>query len=340
MLQSSIAISLSLAITLVIGAGSAYAQTEPRFGLAGVALEGVILQRHDVGNGLMTVPDGGSDPYAKISFSDLDPSIAGGMRLQLDGWLFGQRTVYNVLGAWGFDGSLLRTGMDPSSGGGTDMVYVPSSTVSTSNSNELDTLKAKFRSSLFSTDSAAYFFGGAPDQPGFNFIAGGRTIVLDERLKTAAYDSYSDWEPGGDDVDRVKLDVSNWATGLQIGVEGYTYVAPGLKLGGFVKGGLLANFVDVRSRFSADDDADDSERLRKSRDSTEFAQFVELSARVSYEIAPNMELTASGMLLYVNGIAEASDHYAGVANENARHIDADSDALFYGGTVGLTYRFN
>jgi hypothetical protein len=338
MLKSKVVAGAGVAAALAFAVDAAHAQSNPQFGLAGVALEGVILQRHDIGNALMTVPDGGSDPYFKVSFSDLDPSTAGGLRLQLDGWLFGQRTVYSVLGAWGFDSSLLRTGMDPSSGGGTDAAYVPSSTVNTSNSNELDTLQAKFRSSLFSTDSAAYFFGGAPDRPGFNFIAGGRTIIVEERLRTAAYDSYSDYDPGGDDVDRVKLDVSNWATGLQIGIEGYTYIAPGFKLGGFVKGGLLANFVDVKSRFSSDDDADN--RLRKSHDSTEFAQFVELSARVSYEIAPNMELTASGMMLYVNGIAEAGSHFSGVADADARRIDADSDALFYGGTVGLTYRFN
>lgn len=335
MLKSGVA-GLGAAAALVVAtAGSAHAQYNPRFGLAGVALEGVILQRHDVGNARLTVPDGSPDPYSKVSLSDLDPSTAGGMRVQLDGWVFGQRTVYSILGAWGFDASFRRTGMD---GGGTDAAYVPSSTVSTDNSNELDTLQAKFRSSLFSTDSAAYFFGGAPDRPGFNFIAGGRTINIDERLRTAAYASYSDYDPGGNEVDRVKIDVSNWATGLQIGVEGYTYISPGFKLGGFVKGGLLANFVDVKSRFTSDDDVDN--RLKRSHDSTEFAQFVELSARVSYEMSPNVELTASGMLLYVNGIAEAGSHFSGVANANARGIDADSDALFYGGTVGLTYKFN
>ena len=313
------------AVALMASASSAFAQSNPQFGLAGIALEGVILHRGDLGRTPLTT---GAAP---VRYHDLDPETAGGLRLKLDGWLFGQRTVYSVLGAWGFDGSLLNQGV----AAGTNAAYVPSPNVDVTNSTDFDTLQAKSQSYLFSTDSAAYWFGGSPDRPGLNFIAGSRSIVIDERLKTAAFQN-----PIGSDteIDRVKVDVANWATGLQIGVEGYTYVAPGFKLGGFVKGGLLANFVDAETRFSSDNKP--ANTLTKSYDSIEFAQFVEVSGRVSYEISPNMEFTASAMMLYVNGIAEAGGQYSSAATNTARHIDADSDALYYGATLGLTYKFN
>jgi hypothetical protein len=330
------------AIAVALSSSCVFAQSTPMFGLAGVTVEGVVLQRGGQSEALLTKVDdtngsifGSSTTFTPVKYNDLDPEVAGGLRLKFDGWFFGQRTVYSVLGAWGFDGSLFRTGMQGGPGTSTDATYeLPGADVYLGNSDVIDAIRADFKSSLYSTDSAGYWFGGAPDRPGFNFIAGTRTIVLDERLKTTVYD-----DPGtSTDIDRVKLEVGNFATGVQIGIDGYTYFSPGLKVGGFIKGGLLANFVDVDSRFSSNNNA--ANRLKKSYDSTEFAQFVELSGRVSYEVAPNLELTGSAMLLYVNGIAEAGDQFSNVADSAKRHIDANSDALFYGGTLGLTYKFN
>lgn len=46
------------------------------------------------------------------------------------------------------------------------------------------------------------------------------------------------------------------------------------------------------------------------------------------------------MLLYVNGIAEGSGQFANVADRQATKIDDDADAIYYGGTLGVTVKLD
>ena len=109
-------------------------------------------------------------------------------------------------------------------------------------------------------------------------------------------------------------------------------------LSGFVKGGLLANFVDVKSSFSSDDNPANS--LNKGYDSTEFAQFVEANGQVAVKLNDAMSLVASAMVLWINGVSDPGDSYSQVADRQATSIDANSDALFYGGSLGLKINLN
>ena len=100
----------------------------------------------------------------------------------------------------------------------------------------------------------------------------------------------------------------------------------------------MANFVDVESTFSSDDLANNS--LNKSYSSTEFSQFVEVNGQVSMMLSDTMSLVASGMVLWINGVSDPGSSYSQVTDIQATSIDAGSDALFYGGSLGLKIYLN
>ena len=58
------------------------------------------------------------------------------------------------------------------------------------------------------------------------------------------------------------------------------------------------------------------------------------------ELTERTSLTASGMMLWVNGINEAADNYSQVSDAHATGVIHDSDALFYGGRIGIKTNLN
>ena len=59
------------------------------------------------------------------------------------------------------------------------------------------------------------------------------------------------------------------------------------------------------------------------------------SGSVIVKLGERTSLVASGMLLWINGIAEAANHFSQVTDSQAKSINADTDVLFYGGRIGV-----
>jgi len=301
-----------------------------------ITLEGLILQRGDLENTPLTGPDVVGDPFVAFPASQIDSDVTGGFRASFNFKLWGWEIQTTGLVAFPFEGegTVFDANQDGTNATYDDDAHLnPGADVTTTNSDDLFALRAQHRTYLFGTDTVTPYSLGA-----VNFLWGTRFISLREKLTTTAFDEPNDFNGLDDDIDRVRIQSENFLYGAQIGFGGDYMVSPGVRLSGHVKGGLLANFIEVTQNFSSDDNAGNS--LSKKDDDTGFAQFVEVNPKLSVSIAPNVDLTVGGYLLWINGISETTDYYRTVTDADDRAIRDDGDALFYGGTVGLTFRFN
>lgn len=306
-------------------------------GITGITVEGLVLQRESVGSDDFTGPDTVGDPFVAFDAGDLDPDWSAGARVMIQGRLWGMRLQYGVFGAGEFDAD--KTIFDRNEDG-TNATYDddahlnPGADVITSNSDDLFALKVEHRTIFAGTEGASLYAVA----PGIDVYWGTASFYLDERLKSTAFDDEAAFNGNGDDIDRVRIDSENFLTGIQIGVQGDAPVVQGITFGGSLRGGLMANFITVERSFSSDDDS--GNRIDNEIDDTAFAQFVEARPRVSFVVAPGVDLTATGTLIYIHGISEATDYYRTVTDNDDREVRDDGDVFFYGGSLGLTFKLN
>jgi hypothetical protein len=320
--------SFGLAVAIAALAAPALAQDA----LTGVTVEGLVLQRDDVGDENFTQSFTPGGPFVPFDTGDLDENWGGGVRVTLEGRLWGMRLYYGVFGAWSLDADGVR--IDPTEDTSATYAEIPGADVFVGNSESLFALRIDHRTNLYGSETGTL----TAISPGADFFWGTTSFFLDERLKSVAFDNPEDFNGSGNAIDRVRIESENFMTGLQIGLRGDMPVAPGVMLGGSVRGGLMANFIDVERKFSSDDNS--GNRLDNNIDETAFAQFVEARPRVTVALAPGVGLTASGMLLYINGISEATEYYGTVSDNHDRRVHDDGDAFFYGGTLGLNIKLN
>ena len=316
----------------------------PDFGIRDVTVEGVILGRGDLGGAPLTKANnangslpGGATSFVPVSTAGLDPGTGTGVRVSVEGWLFGRPIRYSFLGAWDFEDSFTRTGLSDGALG-TDAAYeLPGADVDLDNSDEIEAIRVDHQSRLTTGDSATYpmLFPGSED---VRVLFGTRLIMMNEELSTAVFNDANDFAGLDNEIDRANVEVDNRMIGLQVGVEGEQPVSEGVTVGGFVKGGLLANFIDVETSFASDDAP--ANALNKGYDDIGFAQFIEASGNVSVRLTESASLVASGMLLWVNGVNEAGDNYSQVSDAQATGIGNDEDAVFYGARLGVKIDLN
>lgn len=298
--------------------------------------EGLLLQRSDVDGTAFTGFDDPGDAFTPFDAGDLDPDVSGGVRASLDVLLFGNRVQMSALVAMPFEDN--RTAFDINENG-TNAVYDddaqfnPGADVNTANSDDLFALTVRHRTLLVGTDTAVVSPVG-----GVNFLWGTRFIKVRESLKSTAFDEENDFNGTDNDIDRVSINSDNTMYGAQIGIGGSVPLGASLVLSGHLKGGLMANFIDVDQSFTSDDNA--ANFVIKNDGDVSFAQFIEFNPRLTMNLVPNVDLTLGGFLLYVNGISEATQYFSTVTDRDVRGVDSDGDILFYGGSAGLTFRFN
>ena len=215
-------------------------------------MRGVILKRGDLDGTPLTKADdangsnpGLGGPFEVVSSAELDPGTGeGGARVTLDGWVFGSQVRYSVLGGWGFEGSFARSFGGP--GISTDASFeLPGADNIIFNSDKIEAISAEHESWFVSGDSSFYPFA-PPDQNGVKFLWGTRSIFLNDELSAVVFDDLDDFFGAGTDIDRIGINVDNRMIGLQAGLECEMPVSENVSLGGFVKGGLMAQFRRCR----------------------------------------------------------------------------------------------
>jgi hypothetical protein len=304
----------------------------------GMTVEGLVLQRSDPGKTLLVGPDNAIDPFVSFRASELDGAWGGGMRAMVDMRLFGQRVQFSAFAVTAMEADAAKSGMDGAFSSSATYVNGDAD-VGTGNSDLLHAFKAQHRTNLYGTDTAALIPLGSGGWNGPAFVWGTRSLYFKERLSTVAYDEANDLQGTDNDIDRARIETTNFLYGLQVGLQGMMPVGNGVSVGGSVKGGLLANFISVERKFSSDDNL--ANTIRDDGDDIGFAQFVEIMPRVSWQIAPGVDLTASGMLLWINGVSEATSYFSKVTDRDARgKIHDNGDVLFWGGTLGVTVKLN
>ena len=174
---------------------------------------------------------------------------------------------------------------------------------------------------------------GGEGVPGF--FAGASFLHFGEDFDAAIQDDAS---PSGYD-ESFTIGTTNNLVGGQVGVTGFADMGNGVKIGGRVAGGLYANFVTQERDFSGAPNVSNPS-FSDSVDDVVFAQSLELSPRVAIDLGNNVELTAGGMLLWLNGVSEASPQFMTVTDQDHTDVGADGSVLFYGGSIGLKIKLN
>jgi len=111
-----------------------------------------------------------------------------------------------------------------------------------------------------------------------------------------------------------------------------------VSIGGALKGGVGANFVDRERRFASDNS--NTFDYANSHDDTGFAQFAEFNPRVDIELSETATLTIGGTVLWINETSRAASHYQTVVDSTDSNLRDGDDELFYGASIGLKLALN
>lgn len=310
---------------------------------ATASLEGLYLFMDDSNNTTLTGPHGNIGDFTAVSTGDLEFEGTPGGRLTVEAPAFGETIRFSAMGFGAFSDDRTFFGLDAGPGGNnTSMIYaddfVPGADVSpTFDAEQIEVLKVSRDVLLFSGDIALSTKLYEAEQSDMNLFVGPQVLYLKDDLRTTAFDDINDFNGTGDDVVDGDVRVRNRLAGLQLGVSGDVYSGSVVTLGGMLRGGLMANFVGVDTRYLERDDPD---LLEKSYNDVGFAQYVEFSPRVGVAVSDSVELGLTGELMWINGISAAGDHFQGITDADLTAVDADKDQLFYGGGLELRIKLN
>lgn len=310
---------------------------------ATASLEGLYLFMADSNDIMLTAADNPSFDFVAISTADLDVNGAPGGRLTVEAPAFGETLRFSAMGFGAFGDQRSFTGLeDATTPRNTSLVFIddfnPGADVSaTSDSELIEVLIVSRDMLLLSGDIAFSTKLYEAERSDVNLFVGPQVLYFEDDLRTLTYDDANDVAGTDNDLTDGDVRVRNRLAGLQLGVSGDLYSGGGVTLGGMLRGGLMANFVGVDTRYLERDDPD---LLEKSFDDVGFAQYVEFSPRIGVAVSDSVELGLTGELLWINGISAAGDHFAGITDADLTSIDADKDQLFYGGGLELRIKLN
>lgn len=310
-------------------------------------IEGLYLAKDDGDTIPLTAPDdglgGATTPFALVTTDDIDFDDTGGIRATAQFVAFGQTWQASAFGVVPFDQDFLISGLDPSSGD-TSMTYAEfvggtdPSTTDPANSDELHALDLHQEGSLYGAEFSWAKNLGSYGWDHVDLLVGVRYIHYGEELDGIVFDEPSDVTGATNNIDRFNIDVDNDLVGLQIGLQGMWQVASNVSIGGTLKGGIAANFVNRDRTFGSDDT--NTFDYANGHDDTEFAEFAEFNPRIDVALSDTATLTIAGTALWINETSRAASHVQTLADRTDGNLRADDDELFYGASIGLKLALN
>jgi hypothetical protein len=305
-----------------------------------VTIEGLYLQKDDGDSIAFTAPDGGG-PFALVTTDDLDLDATGGARITAQFAAFGSTWQASGFGVVSFDQDFFISDLEP--GSNTDTTYAEfiggsdGSSGQPENSDEIHALDLGLEADLWGAEFSWVKNLGGYGWNNVDFLVGVRYLHYGEELTSAAFDSPNDLT-GDDDIDSAFIGVDNDLVGLQIGLQGMWQVSSNVSIGGSLKGGLAANFVD-RERSFVDQDGVGL-AYADNHDDVGFAQFAEFNPRVDIALSETATLTIGGTVLWINETSRAASHYETLADTTDGNLRDDDDELLYGASIGLKLALN
>lgn len=306
-------------------------------------IEGLYLEKDDGDTIALTAPDG-AGAFNLIESDVLEFDGTGGARATAQFAAFGHTWQASGFGVASFDQDFFVSNLNVP-GNNTSTTYaefVGGSDLSDdqpSNSDQLHALDLSLEADLWGAEFSWVKNLGGYGWNNVDFLVGVRYLHYGEELNSAAFDSANDLPGGGDnDIDRAFIGVDNDLVGLQIGIQGMWQVTSSVSIGGSLKGGIAANFVDRERSFGADDN--NTFDYANSHDDTGFAQFAEFNPRVDIALSETATLTIGGTVLWINETSRATSHYQTLADATDSNLRDDDDELFYGASIGLKLALN
>lgn len=305
-------------------------------------IEGLYLEKDDGDTIALTASDDGVSPFALVTTGDLDLDATGGARATAQFAAFGHTWQASAFGVVSFDQDFFISDLEP--GSNTDTTYAEFTggndpgDAFPENSDEIHALGLSLEAELWGAEISWVKNLGGYGWDNIDLLVGVRYIHYGENLSSSAFDSPNDLT-GDDDIDTAFIGIDNDLVGLQIGLQGMWQVSSNISIGGSLKGGLAANFVD-RERSFVDQDGAPSLIYADSRDDTGFAQFAEFNPRIDIALSETATLTIGGTVLWINETSRAASHYETLADTADASVRDGDDELFYGASIGLKLALN
>lgn len=312
-------------------------------------IEGMWLSQDDGDTIPFTAPTGNigpATPFALVTTDDLDLDDVGGARVTVQFSSWGGDCTWQVsaFAVSSFESDFSITGLDPTVGdtsttyakfiGGTD-----TSSGAPENSDEFHQMDLNLEANLWGAEAS--WVRNLTDYGWHrtDLLIGVRYIHYGEELKSTVFDEPGDLT-GGNGIDDLNIEVDNDLVGLQIGLQTRWNISPTVSIGGTLKGGIAANFLN-RDRSFRDRDGDLGNLIYSDNaDDTGFAQFAEFNPRIEVVLGDSATLTVGGTVLWINDTTRAASHYQSAANTADSALRDDEDQLFYGASIGLRLALN
>jgi hypothetical protein len=299
-------------------------------------IEGLYLEKDDVGTVALTAAGNALNPYNLVS-SDILELLdgTGGLRGTLQFESHGNLWQASAFGVVPFHEHAFVADLDFGGVGGdnTSTTYAVFDEVGVPDGDDPE--NSEFLHAL-DLDLEANLWGAAFDwlRPigKIDFLFGLRFIHYGEELRFVAFDSAA--ASAGNIGDRIAISVDNDMLGLQAGFQGMWNIWSIVAIGGNIKGGLAVNFVDRSRSFSADNGDLVIPDFTDNRDGTGFAQFVEVNPRIDIVLGQSATFTIAGTALWINETSRALSHFESATDVTDANLRDDDDDLFYGASIG------
>lgn len=300
-------------------------------------VEGLSYRRSNPKTTALTGPFGAT-PFVPLTSSDLDigKKWSQGIKATVEGEVFERPFELSGFFLAPYTVEQLFTGLSTGTGGGsslrTNAIYAndPGGDISNyTNSNAISQLYVNHSTQLFGAELNTKSVLGIP-----GLLLGGRAIYFGEDLSTVTRRFGSTTA-----IDAVTVQTRNYLFGPQIGLQGMFDIGGGVKVGGSVKAGLFANFVE-RERSYISRNQTQARAQQNFTGKTAFAQGVEVNPRIEIPLARGVTFNVGGQLLWLNNVSTAFSQYATVTDLQDHNVRAKDHALFYGVQAGLTFNLD
>jgi hypothetical protein len=305
-------------------------------------IEGLYLEKDNGDTVALTAPDG-AGAFNLVTDDVLELDSSGGARATAQFAAFGHTWQASAFGVASFDQDFLVSNLDtPSNNTSTTYAeFVGGSDPSVNepfNSDQVHALDLNLEADLYGAEFSWVKNLGGYGWNNVDLLVGIRYIHYGEELTSIAFDEANDLAGTDNEIDRAFIGVDNDLVGLQIGLQGMWSVASNVSIGGSLKGGIAANFVDRERSFASDNL--NYPAYANSHDDTGFAEFAEFNPRIDITLSDTATLTIGGTVLWINETSHATSHYQALADATDGNVRADDDELFYGASIGLKLALN
>ena len=167
-------------------------------------------------------------------------------------------------------------------------------------------------------------------------MAGIRYVSLDEAF------SYNTQADSGGSLD-YDVDVTNDLVGVQLGTDLYVCVSPRFKVGAEVEAGVFGNDSTSTTVVNTVDGGVASTPINEELGDEDVAFVGELGAVGMFRVTPRLTIRGGYTLLYMDGVALATDNFNTAApfasfsaDRVSQHRD-NADVLYHGANLGFTW---